>query len=97
MQEQSLQPALCPRCGSEMRSDVVKTAMWQGERMLVVEDIPAQICDSCREQFYDEEVTDRLRRFAEEGAPFADLKGEILVPVYSLKAQPVAAGFSSQE
>ncbi len=91
MQEQSLQPQPCPRCGKDMRPGLVKTAMWQGERMLVIEDIPAQICDSCIEQFYDEEVTDRLRRFAEDGAPFADLKGEILVPVYSLKAQIIPA------
>ncbi len=95
MQEEPEQSTLCPRCGLEMRSEVVKTAMWQGERMLVVEDIPALVCDSCREQFYDEEVTDRLRRFAEDGAPFADLKREILVPVYSLRALPAIAGLSS--
>lgn len=96
MEGQFNQPQLCPRCGREMRPEVVKTAMWQGERMFVVEDIPAQVCDACREQFYDEEVTDRLRRFAEEGAPFAELKGEILVPVYSLKAQPLEAASPSE-
>jgi YgiT-type zinc finger domain-containing protein len=97
MEENLMEPASCPHCGAAMRSDVVKTAMWQGERMFVVEDIPAQICDSCREQFYDEEVTDRLRRFAEEGAPFADLKGEMLIPVYSLNTQSTPAMATSEE
>jgi YgiT-type zinc finger domain-containing protein len=80
-----------------MRSEIVKTAMWQREHMFVVEDIPAQVCDSCREQFYDEEVTDWLRRFADEGVPFADLKAEVLVPIYSFKAQAVPLSPSLQE
>ena len=53
MNETSAQVALCPRCDEPMRSDVVRTVIWEGERFFVVEDIPAQVCDSCVEQFYD--------------------------------------------
>ena len=67
-----------------MRAGIVKTAMWYDERLYVIEDVTAQICDKCVEQFYDEETTDALRRLTEEGFPFAEAKGEIRVPVFSL-------------
>lgn len=86
-------PARCPKCDQLMRPAVVKTAIWQGERLYMVEDIPAQICDSCLEQFYDEDITDALRRLTEDGFPAAKVKREILVPVFSLEraAMPVPA------
>ena len=46
----------CPRCGGDMREETVKTAIWRDERLFVVEDIPAQVCGSCMEQFYDDET-----------------------------------------
>ena len=75
----------CPRCGQGMRPGITKTVIWVEERLFVVEDIPAQICDSCVEQFYDEDTTDSIRRITEEGFPSAELKREILVPVYSIE------------
>jgi YgiT-type zinc finger domain-containing protein len=71
-----------------MRSATVKTVMWYGERMVLVENVPAMVCDSCVEQFYDDETTDALRRLTEEGFPFAEQTGEVRVPVYSLKKRP---------
>jgi YgiT-type zinc finger domain-containing protein len=78
-------PSLCPRCQSVTRSDVVKTAIWQGDRLFVVEDIQAQVCDNCFEQFYSEEVTDALRQLTENRFLTATINHEILVPVFSLK------------
>ncbi len=75
----------CPHCGKPMRPGLVKTAMWYEDKLYVIEDVPAQVCDKCVEQFYDEETTDALRRLTEEGFPFAEAKGEILVPLYTLK------------
>lgn len=68
-----------------MRPAVVRTAIWRGERMFVVEDIPAQVCDDCVEQFYDEETTDVLRRLTEEGFASATPRREMVVPIYSLE------------
>lgn len=77
----------CPRCDGAMRPAMVKTTVWQDDRMFVVEDIPAQVCDSCMEQFYDEDTTDALRRLTEEGFASAAPKREILVPIYSLEGR----------
>ncbi len=74
-----------------MRPALVKTAIWQDDRLYVVEDIPAQVCDFCMEQYYDEQVTDTLRRLTEEGFPSIRAKREILVPVFSLEAESAQA------
>ncbi len=79
--------ASCPRCGQAMRFDRVKTAIWQGDRVFLVEDIPAFVCDACVEQFYDDKTTDIIRRLTEDGFPGVKSKCEILVPVFSLQGQ----------
>jgi YgiT-type zinc finger domain-containing protein len=68
-----------------MRLSTVKSAIFQGDRVYVVEDIQAMVCDVCMEQYYDEEVTDAIRRLTEEGFPSAKVTREILVPVFSLR------------
>lgn len=82
--ENQAPPVACPRCGAAMRAAVVNSAIWIDERVFVVEDIPAQVCDNCVEQFYDEDVTDAIRRLTEQGFPAAEATREITVPVFSL-------------
>lgn len=77
-------PASCPKCGQRMRAGNIKTAIWQGERVFLIEDIPAMTCDSCLDQFYDDEVTEALRRLTEDGFPSLNSVREVLVPVFSL-------------
>ena len=84
MEETNSPPVPCPRCSQPMRSATVKTAVWREDRLFIVEDIPAQVCDSCIEQFYDEETTEALRRLTEESFSSVKTKREILVPVFSL-------------
>lgn len=87
MSDTESRPVECPQCRKPMRSGMVKTAMWFDDRLYVIEDIPAQICDSCVEQFYDEDVTDVLRRLTDDGFPSAEVISELTVPVLSLKAR----------
>ena len=56
-----------------------------GRRVVLVENVPAMVCDACMEQFYDDETTEALTRLTEEGFPRAEQTGEVLVPIYSLK------------
>ena len=83
----NLPPVPCPRCSGAMHPSMVKTAIWREDRLFVVEDIPAQVCDSCMEQYYDEETTDALRRLTEEGFASVKPKRESLVPIFSLDGQ----------
>src|SRR5437870_3640797 len=86
-QETSQPPVPCPRCGEAMHPATVKTAIWREDRLFLVEDIPARVCGSCMEQFYDEETTDALRRLTEEGFSSVEPKREMLVPIFSLEGQ----------
>jgi YgiT-type zinc finger domain-containing protein len=80
-------PPACPRCGEPMAAGTVRTTFWRNEGPVIVEDIPAHVCASCMEQFYDDDVGDALRRLAEEGFPAEAVKTSISVPVFSLKGR----------
>jgi YgiT-type zinc finger domain-containing protein len=77
----------CPKCGQAMRPATVKTAIWRDDHLFVVEDIPAQVCDSCMDQFYDDDTTEALRRLTEEGFTSIQPEREALVPIFSLKSR----------
>src|SRR5688572_23509223 len=81
--------AECPRCGAALTATTVRTSIWQGDRVAIVENIPAHVCSACMEQFYDDEVSEALRRLAEEGFPAEKATREILVPVFSLEGRVV--------
>ena len=70
-----------------MHPATVKTAIWRDDRLFVVEDIPAQVCDSCMEQFYDEETTETLRRLTEEGFASLEPARRMVVPFFSLEGR----------
>lgn len=77
----------CPKCDQAMRPATVKTAIWRDDRLFVVEDIPAQVCDSCMDQFYDDDTTETLRRLTEQGFSSIQPEREALVPIFSLKGR----------
>lgn len=79
--------AVCPHCQQSMIAKTMRTAVWQGDQVAIVEDIPAHVCTACNEQFYDGPVSDALRRLAEDGFPAELAKSEILVPVFSLEGR----------
>jgi YgiT-type zinc finger domain-containing protein len=83
--ETNMRSVPCPRCGQGMHPELTKTTIWVGERVVIVEDIPAMVCDACMEQFYDENTTEAIRRLTEEGFPSDEIKREILVSIYSLE------------
>lgn len=80
-------PHRCPRCNTEMRKETVKTVIWRGESLYVIEDIPARVCSHCMEQYYDEDTANAIRHLTEEGFPASAIKREVLVPVFSLEGR----------
>lgn len=44
-----------------------RPVIWQGKRLAIVEDVPANVCEGCSEQFYDRSVNDALPRLAVDG------------------------------
>jgi YgiT-type zinc finger domain-containing protein len=77
----------CARCGDPMIASSVRTIFWKDDQPAIVDDIPAHVCSSCHEQYYDEDVADALRQLAEEGFPRDAAHREIVVPVFSLRGR----------
>jgi YgiT-type zinc finger domain-containing protein len=78
--------ASCANCGSEnVRGALVSSAFWHQGQLVVVEDIPALVCDACHEQFYDDATVVTLDLLRGEGFPSDQARGELRVPVFSLR------------
>lgn len=84
MTETTSQPVPC-KCGYMLRAGEAKTVLWVQDQMILVENIPAMICDGCGEQYYDDEITEGLLRLTEQTFPWAEKVRDITVPVYTIK------------
>ena len=63
--------------------------------------MPADVCPSCGEQLYDEDVSDALHTLHEQGFPIEAADRRLEVPVFSLKERirrpPVEADADDSE
>lgn len=76
--------AACPACEStDTRHADVRSAFWHNDRLVVIEDVPALICNACGEQFYDDATVYMIDRMRQGGFPPEDAVRELRVPVFS--------------
>lgn len=83
----------CQACG-HAGLDVlrVQTALWEDERLVVVEDVPALVCPGCGERFHDDETAMRLDMLRGTGFP-ADRAARVMsVEVFRLSQTLPRAG-----
>lgn len=81
-------PDSCEQCGSsDIHSEFVRSAFWHGDRLVVVEDIPAAVCGNCHEQFYDDVTVMQIDLLRGNGFPAEKAHGELQAPVFSLRDQ----------
>lgn len=74
----------CANCGSvDVSIRHVRSAFWQDDRLVVVQDIPALVCGACAEQFYDDTTVIGLDLLRGEGFPAEEARTELRVPVFS--------------
>jgi len=87
-QQKSKTVMRCKYCGYEATEDIIKAALWSNEGLIVIEDIPAWLCEGCLEQFFEEEITQRIQQVITY--PISKAKRQIRAPVYSLSKVKVA-------
>jgi len=76
--------APCPTCEStDTRHGRVRSAFWHNDRLVVVEDVPALVCNICGEQFYDDATVLLIDRMRQNGFSPEDAVREITVSVFS--------------
>jgi len=75
---------VCGYCGGDTYEDEVRMALWEGDKVFIIEDIPARVCEKCYEQFYEEAVRLSIEKLRMDGFPREEAKRVIEVPVFSL-------------
>jgi YgiT-type zinc finger domain-containing protein len=75
--------ATCPQCGSAaVEAMSVRTALWQGDRLVVLEGLPALACRHCHEQFYDDATATMLDLLRGDGFPAEMATRSLAVEVF---------------
>lgn len=72
----------CKYCGCDTREDVIYAAFWVDNRLIVIEGIPAHLCEGCGEQFLDERITQAIQKLLKN--PGADPERKVRISVYDL-------------
>ena len=78
--------SLCPTCGAEVRAATVSTALWEGDALSVVRDVPALVCRGCHEHYFSDDTVMRLDLMRAGGFASASAVGEMSVPVFRFPA-----------
>jgi len=83
----------CAQCGSnDLHFRTVRSAFWYEDRLVVVDDIPAMVCEACHEQFYDDGTAVQIDRLRGAGFPPDLAHGEVRALVFSLRVRTAAEG-----
>jgi YgiT-type zinc finger domain-containing protein len=89
MEEQAYK---CENCSSTTHDDLVNLCLWHGARLVIVEKVPARVCDRCFEQYYDQLTTFKLDALRGTGFPASDAARVLEVPVFTFpQAAPAQA------
>lgn len=85
----------CTNCGgAELHRADVRSAFWHDDRLVVVEDIPALLCGTCGEQFYDDATVLVLDLLRGNGFQEGKARSTVKVPVFSFRDHVPGAGLS---
>lgn len=61
---------ICPFCHTgRLQRQTIAYVQWYGEALLVVDRMPAIVCDLCGERTYDEQAVERLQHLLLTGVP----------------------------
>ncbi len=83
----------CLACNSgKLSAAEVKTAIWHGAKLVVVEDVPAYVCDQCGEQYYEDQTAMVLDMMRGDGFDTSEASRKMEVPVFGFRALGATAG-----
>jgi YgiT-type zinc finger domain-containing protein len=95
----STKTVLCDSCGGVTEAKEISVTMQTDDGGLVlIEKVPARVCNNCQEQYYDEVTSQKIIKLANNGFPKRHVVREIAVPVISLEEVRIEnAGERAQE
>ncbi|SHL57613.1 YgiT-type zinc finger domain-containing protein [Roseovarius marisflavi] len=81
--EATAEQAMCTACsGGFLTRQDVKTALWEGEGLVVIEGIAALVCQSCGEQYYEDDTAMKLDLMRGTGFSAENAVRSMTVPVF---------------
>ncbi|MDP3298400.1 MAG: type II toxin-antitoxin system MqsA family antitoxin [Thermodesulfovibrionia bacterium] len=69
----------CPLCGGEMHDGVTAAPFFIGEKIIVIKDVPAELCSDCGEAYMKSSVVDKIEALLDK---LDDLDSEMSVIHY---------------
>jgi YgiT-type zinc finger domain-containing protein len=77
---------ICTLCGvAGVQPTLARSAFWNNDRLVVVEDIPALVCPNCHEQFFGDDVAMTIDLMRGGGFPVTEASKVLSVPVFSFR------------
>ena len=58
--QRNLDSLLCPYCKFRTVACRVRSVFWAGETLIIIENIPSQVCPTCQEKYYSESTLERI-------------------------------------
>jgi YgiT-type zinc finger domain-containing protein len=77
----------CPLCGGQLSVELATIPFVSGQSVVVIKQVPAEVCDTCGEPFLHAEATDVVSSLLEKALASS---AEVSVMTYSAET-PVAA------
>lgn len=56
----------CDLCSGELRPGKTVLEIWRGEELLIIRDVPADVCQQCNEAYISADVSEQLDHFLSE-------------------------------
>jgi YgiT-type zinc finger domain-containing protein len=56
----------CDLCSGELKPGKTVLEIWRGEDLIVIRDVPADVCQQCHEAYISAQVSERLDHFLKE-------------------------------
>ena len=70
----------CSVCHSKTISKDITYTQWYKDKLIAVENVPAEVCSTCGEEYFSPDVADNVQKAIESHSISRTLK----VPVYQL-------------
>lgn len=71
---------MCQDCDKRLEERMVKLALWIGEELVLLEDVPASVCSGCGKKYFSFEATEAIQ---ELGITTLRSERKIEVPLFS--------------
>ena len=72
----------CDLCGGELKPGETTLELWRGEQLVVIRDLPADVCQQCHEAYLSAEVSEKLDHFM-GSRQLHQAEHYLTVPLYS--------------